>query len=119
HVDVREPTDRGERRQQTSERTALNRGRAFDIDSEVNRRAAGAEQQGNDEKSFHVRLAVWCSSSTMLPSFKSRTAPEVWLTTSAIACVLAVMPAAAAWRAPSPSGIFTVSSEAVSYRPAA
>ena len=43
-----------------------------------------------------VRRALWCSSRRMPPSLKSRTAPEVWLTTSARHWVAAVMFAAAA-----------------------
>src|SRR5438128_10433291 len=53
------------------------------------------------------RRATCWSSRTGSPFLKTRTVPEDWDTLMEMACVSTVIAAAAAWRAPSPSGSST------------
>src|SRR5574342_852324 len=78
-----------------------------------------AERGARGGSGSQMRLPVWCSSSTISPPLKTRTAPVVWETVMATAAVSAVMAAAALWRAPRPSGTLIFSLWACRERPAA
>src|SRR6266481_410785 len=65
------------------------------------------------------RRATCCSSRTACPLFQTRTAPLLCETEMATAFDSTVMAAAAAWRAPSPSGSSTFPSPTWRYLPAA